>query len=174
MTGPVFVDANVFLYALDRDEVRKRPLARAWLEYLWREALGRTSIQVLSEYYVNLTRKGASKRAAEGAWEDVRMYLSWNPREIDEEVFLRARENEQRYRISWWDSLVVAAAQLQDCALLLTEDLQDGAVLGSVTVRSPFTLEIGEAGAQYAIPEAPSRHRGRGRPRRPATAPPVR
>ena len=102
------------------------------------------------------------------------MYLSWNPREIDEEVFLRARENEQRYRISWWDSLVVAAAQLQDCALLLTEDLQDGAVLGSVTVRSPFTLEIGEAGAQYAIPEAPSRHRGRGRPRRPATAPPVR
>ncbi len=166
MTGPVFVDANVFLYARDADEAQKRPRARAWLEYLWREALGRTSIQVLSEYYVNLKRKGASILAARDAWEDVRMYLAWNPREIDAEVFLRARDVEQRYRISWWDSLVVAAAQLQDCAVLLTEDLQDGAVFGTVTVRSPFTLAAGEPGARYAVAAAPSQHGTRGRPRR--------
>lgn len=168
MTVPVFVDANVFLYARDLDEVRKRPLARAWLEYLWREALGRTSIQVLSEYYVNLKRKGA--RAEADAWDDVRMYLAWNPREIDEDVFLRGREVEQRYRLSWWDSLVVAAAQLQDCGVLLTEDLRDGAVFGTVTIRSPFTLAAGAPAGQYAVPSAPRRHRTRGRPRRSAVA----
>lgn len=166
MTAPVFVDADVLLYARDAGEPVKQPRAKAWLEYLWREASGRTSMQVLSEYYVNLKRTGSAV-SAEDAWEDTRMYLAWHPREIDEDAFLRAREIEQRFRLSWWDSLIVAAAQLEDCAVLLTEDLQDGAVLGTVTVRSPFTFAIGEPAASYAA--APrSRHRPRGRPRRTA------
>jgi hypothetical protein len=61
--------------------------------------------------------------------------------------------------------MVVGAAQLQDCALLLTEDLQDGAVFGGVTVRSPFTLAAEEPPAGYAVTPVPrSRHRPRGRP----------
>jgi hypothetical protein len=77
-----------------------------------------------------------------------------------------ARRIEQRYGISWWDSMIVAAAQLQECALL-TEDLQDSGVYGTVTVRSPFTLEVREAAATYAVsPRAASPHRPRGRPRR--------
>jgi hypothetical protein len=63
--------------------------------------------------------------------------------------------------------MVVGAAQLQDCALLLSEDLHDGAVFGGVTVRSPFTLAAEEPRAQYAAtPAARSRHRPRGRPKR--------
>lgn len=169
MTAPVFVDANVLLYARDAGEPAKQPRARAWLEYLWREALGRTSMQVLSEYYVNLKRKGSAVPSEE-AWEDTKMYLAWQPREIDEEVFLRARDIEQRFRLSWRDSLVVAAAQLQDCSILLTEDLQDGAVLGTVSVRSPFTLAVGEPAAAYAAPPSRLRHRPRGRPPRSAAS----
>lgn len=169
MTALVFVDANVLLYARDAAEPAKQPRAKAWLEHLWREALGRTSMQVLSEYYVNLRRKGSAV-SAEDAWQDTKMYLAWHPREIDEEVFLRARDIEQRFRLSWWDSLVVAAAQLQDCAILLTEDLQDRAVLGTVTVRSPFTLSIAEPAASYAAPRSRIRHRTRGRPPRVATS----
>lgn len=168
MTELVFVDANVFLYALDADEPAKQPRAKAWLECLWREARGRTSMQVLSEYYVNLKRRGASGLTAEAAWEGVKLYLAWQPREIDEEVFLRAREIEQRFRISWWDSMVVAAAQVQDCAVLLTEDLQDGGVFDMLTVRSPFTLAAGAPAAAYEATAARSRHRPRGRPRRAA------
>lgn len=64
--------------------------------------------------------------------------------------------------------MVVGAAQLQGCALLLTEDLQDGAVFGDVTVRSPFTLDVHEPAAAYAVtPAARPRHRPRGRPKRP-------
>jgi len=172
MTAPVFVDANVFLYARDEREPVKQPRARAWLDHLWREGLGRTSLQVLSEYYVNLRRKDFSGLGPEEAWEAVARYLAWRPQAVDEDVFTRAREIEQRYRLSWWDSMVVAAAQLKECRVLLTEDLQDGMSLGTVRVRNPFLHAVEEPLAEYAV-TVPARimHRPRGRPRRtPATA----
>jgi predicted nucleic acid-binding protein len=170
MTGPCFVDANVIVYALDRRDPRKHRVASDWLEVLWRDRLGRTSTQVISEAYATCTRK--LNIAPQTAWDEVERFFAWNPWTVDEHVLRRARDNEQRYRLSWWDGLIVAAAQLQDCALLLTEDLQDGAVLGTVTVRSPFTLQLGEAAALYAVQErrGVSLHRPRGRPRRAAAA----
>jgi hypothetical protein len=73
---------------------------------------------------------------------------------------------ELRYRRTWWDSLIVGAAQLQGCTVLLTEDLQDGGVFGGVAVRSPFTLAIEEAVAVYAAaPRAARPHPSRGRPK---------
>lgn len=167
MTALVFVDTNVLLYARDESEPAKQPRAKAWLEHLWRERLGRTSMQVLSEYYVNLKRKGGARVTVEDDWEAVKAFFAWRPLPVDEPLLHRAREVEQRYRLSWWDSLVVGAAQLQDCALLLTEDLQDGVVFGGVTVRSPFTLDVREPAGTYATgPPAKSRHRPRGRPKR--------
>ena len=164
MIAPVFVDTNVLLYARDASEPVKQPLAAAWLALLWRERSGRTSIQVLSEYCVNATRKLRPGMSADEAWDDVRALLAWRPQPLDRAVLESGRELERRFRLSWWDSLVVAAAQLQGCALLLTEDLQDGMAFGQVTVRSPFTLKAGEPIAQYAVVTAASRHRPRGRP----------
>jgi predicted nucleic acid-binding protein len=169
MTALLFVDANVFLYAYDRSEATKQSRAAAWLEYLWRERIGRTSTQVLSEVYVNLTRKPRARFSAEHSWPLVASYFEWDPLPVGENVMRRAREIEARWRISWWDSMVVAAAQLQDCEILLTEDLQDGGAYGSVTVRSPFTLEVRQPVASYAVaPLAARLHRPRGRPRRTA------
>lgn len=166
MTAPVFVDTNVLLYARDAGEAAKQPRAAAWLEYLWREQLGRTSVQVLSEYYVNVTRKLAPGLAPDEAWDDVQALLTWHPQPVDDVLLRRGREVELRYRLSWWDSLVVGAAQLQGCTVLLTEDLQDGAVFGGVAVRSPFTLAIEEAMATYAVtPSAMKGHPSRGRPK---------
>jgi predicted nucleic acid-binding protein len=171
MTALLFVDANVLLYAHDRSEPVKRPRAMAWLEYLWRERLGRTSTQVLSEVYVNLTRRSRPSFTAEEAWQRVSRYFEWDPLPADEKLMRRATEVEARWRISWWDSMVVAAAQLQDCEILLTEDLQDGGMFGSITVRSPFTLELRQAVAPYTVaPLAARLHRPRGRPRRTALA----
>ena len=85
--------------------------------------------------------------------------------------FNSAREAEQRWRLSWWDSLIVAAAQMQGCSVLLTEDLHDGTAFGNLVVRSPFTLEVREPAAAYgATPQLASLHRPRGRPRRTALA----
>ena len=166
MSGAVFVDANVLLYACDSSEPAKNARARQWLERLWAERAGRTSVQVLSEYYVNATRKLRPGLPAEVAWEDVTGYFAWNPLPIDKTLLLRAREIERRYRLSWWDSLIVGAAQLQDCRILLTEDLQDGAAFGALVVRSPFTLELEQPRAAYEVPPAVALHRPRGRPRR--------
>ncbi len=164
MIAPVFVDTNVLLYARDASEPVKRPLAAAWLEHLWREQLGRTSCQVLSEYYVNVTRKLVPGLAPEEAWDDVEALFSWKPAPIDRAVLEAGRAIERRHGLSWWDSLVVGAAQVQGCALLLTEDLQDGAVLGGVTVGSPFTLSVAEARVTYRPVSTVGRHPARGRP----------
>lgn len=171
MTGPLFVDTNVLLYASDAGEPARQARAQAWLDRLWQEESGRTSVQVLSEYYVNLKQRSPKGVADEDTWARVAKYFVWRPQPVDETLFRHAREVEQRWRISWWDSMVVAAAQMQYCTLLLTEDLQDGMAFGSVTVRSPFTLEVRQPAAAYDVAlHRPSPHRPRGRPRRTAFA----
>jgi len=167
MNALVFVDTNVFLYARDAGETRKRPLAAAWLEQLWREQLGRTSVQVLSEYYVAVTRKLRPGLSPAQAWDDVSGLFAWRPQPTDDTLLKRGREVELRYGLSWWDSLIVAAARLQGCALLLSKDLQDGGDYGGVIVRSPFTLSVSEPLPRYAGASAATRgHPPRGRPRR--------
>jgi len=171
MTAPVFVDTNVLLYASQAGQIVKQPIARQWLSRLWEEQSGRTSVQVLNEYYWNLTHKVRPPLQPDEAWQRVERLFTWMPQQIDEPLLRRAREIERRYRLSWWDSLVVGAAQAQSCVLLLTEDLQDRAVYGGVTVRNPFTLGVSEAAAEYAAaPVVPRPYRPRGRPKR-ATRP---
>jgi len=168
MTALVFVDTNVLVYARDPRDAMKRSIASEWIRLLWNEERGRTSVQVLNEYYDVITRKYRPAVKHEDAWDDVRYHLSsWNPQPLDSEVLECAHDVEARYRLNWWDCLVVAAAQIQHCVLLLSEDMQDGADYGGVIVRSPFTLRIAEEAGAYTLPpRRASRHRGRGRPRR--------
>jgi predicted nucleic acid-binding protein len=166
MNATVFVDTNVLVYARDAGEPLKQPLAAEWLRELWMEQRGRTSIQVLSEYYATVTRKLRPGLSSDDAWEDVAALLAWEPQEIDRTVLARAHEIERRHSLSWWDAMILAAAQLQNCAVLLSEDLQHGWTCGTVTVRNPFAAGIEDARANYAAVPAPvSRHRRRGRPR---------
>ena len=157
MSTAVFIDTNVLLYAYDRADPTKNARAREWVARLWHDRHGRTSMQVLSEYYVNLTRK--FRVPAEAAWDDAASFFAWRPQPIDESLLRRAREVSRRYQISWWDSLIVAAAQLQDCLVLLTEDLQDGMVFGTLAVRSPFSAVLEEAPAAYEVARAAPLHR---------------
>lgn len=167
MTASVFVDTNVFVYQRQTRDPRKQSLAAQWLDRLWLERIGRTSMQVLNEYYVTLTRKLNPAFGNHEAWDHVRSLIAWNPHPIDAELLLRAFEIEQRHHLSWWDCLIVGAAQLQGCALLLTEDLQDRAVYGGVTVRNPFSLGASEDLAIYDLVRVASpSHPRRGRPKR--------
>lgn len=166
MTAAVFVDTNVFVYARDASEPAKRSVAIQWLEELWREHRGRTSTQVLSEYYVTVTGKLPRRLDREMAWGHVRDLLAWEPEEISRELLGHAREIERRYQTGWWDSMIVAAAQLQGCSMLLSEDFQDGMVFGAVVVRNPFAARVAEQPGEYAVPRMTvARHRPRGRPR---------
>jgi predicted nucleic acid-binding protein len=170
MTDAVFVDTNVLVYARDTRDRSKQRAAADWLQTLWQEQRGRVSVQVLSEYYVTVTRTLTPGMDPDDAWDDVQHLLAWEPQRTDGELLIAAREVERRFRISWWDALIVAAAQLQGCSTLLTEDLQHGMVFGGVRVRDPFRTAVeasrpDDAGASSLA----LRHRRRGRPARVAT-----
>jgi len=107
------------------------------MAWLWREGTGRLSYQVLVEYYANVRRLDPDARLDE-IRTDITNLLEWNPLSIDRRVIEGAWRAQDRTRLSWWDSLVVAAAELSGCDYLLSEDLQDGQVIGRVTVVDPF------------------------------------
>jgi predicted nucleic acid-binding protein len=154
------------VYACDPHDPGKQETAEALLRELWIEQRGRTSVQVLSEYYATVTRKLKPGLPPDDAWQVVRDLFAWEPQAIDRGLLGQAREVERRYRLSWWDSMIVAAAELQNCAVLMTEDLQHGLVCGAVTVRNPFLTGVADHAGQYAVEPRPlSRHRPRGRPR---------
>ncbi len=168
MIATVFVDTNIFVYARDLTFRHRQSAAREWLDRLWRERTGRVSVQVLFEYYNTMTRKLRPGLLSEVAWEDVRALIAWRPQPIDVPVLERGREIERRFSLSWWDSLIVAAAQVQSCTLLLSEDLQDGMTIDGLTIRNPFALQANEPITAYAAgPEEAIRHPPRGRPRKP-------
>ena len=165
MNGLTFVDANILIYARDLNQAEKQVTAAHCLHLLWQERSGRLSAQVLSEYYVAVTRKLKPGLGADDAWDDVKALMSWEPQAIDSAVLNRAREIELRYRTSWWDATIVAAAQLENCAILLSEDFHHGMVFGPVTVQNPFLARVEENSDACQVPAvARPRHRPRGRP----------
>src|SRR6266498_519234 len=72
MTAPVFVDANVLVYARDAGHEGKHAQANAWLAFLWESRRGRLSFQVLHEYYVTVTSKLKPGMSREAARHDIR------------------------------------------------------------------------------------------------------
>lgn len=136
MAAPVFVDTNVFLYALDPADLKKHQAARQWREELWRHGLGRISFQVLQEFYVKAIQKWP--RVREEARAEVRDLLAWQPVALDASILERGWKLQDRYQLSFWDALIVAAAKSSGCGYLLTEDLQTNQNLDGVLVISPF------------------------------------
>lgn len=138
MTVPVFVDANILLYRVDSSSPEKQRLATEWLDTLWKRRSGRLSQQVLNEFYNCATRKLRPGLEHDRARAIVRLYAAWKPLPVDSRLVERGFQIEQRFGLSFWDSLIVAAAQTAHCRFLLTEDLQHGQDLDGVTVMNPF------------------------------------
>ena len=135
-----FVDTNLFVYFRDATEVVKQTQAAEWMTFLSRQRSGRTSAQVLNEFYVTVTQKLKIGLSREVAWEDVSALMRWNPVSIDTEVLRQARAVQLRYQFSWWDALIVSSAMKARCDYLLTEDLSDGQDLDGVRVINPFSV----------------------------------
>ena len=137
-TGPVFVDSNVLVYAHDLDAGAKRSAAAALLERLWDAQSGVLSVQVLQEFYVNVTRKIAQPVALAQAREVLRLYRSWIRHETGADTVLRACEIAELSQISFWDGLIVASAEEAECVELASEDLAHGQTIADVRIVNPF------------------------------------
>jgi predicted nucleic acid-binding protein len=135
----IFVDSNVLLYALDNANLSKQSAAGKWRTELWKSQRGRVSFQVLSEFYVNAVRK--LNASLEDARAEVRDLLTWNPVTTDSLVMEHGWKIQDRYQLSYWDALIVAAAKVASCRYLLTEDLQAGQKLDGIEVVNPFSRD---------------------------------
>lgn len=132
----VFLDTNILLYAaLGREHARHRFEAarRIVLEEDYC-----TSSQVLAEFYVNVQKKGAKPLSSEMAAEWIRVIAKKPCQSVDANLVRTAIEHSQRFRISYWDAAIVAAAERLGAEIVYSEDLNHGQVYGAVKIINPF------------------------------------
>ena len=138
MSDKYFVDTNILMYAHDTSAGAKHERAKALLEDLWRQRSGVVSTQVLQELCVNLRRKAGHPVDLRTAREIIADYLSWDVVTNTGESILDALQLEEHYQISFWDALVVQAAEASGAAVLYSEDLSDGQTYRGVRVVNPL------------------------------------
>jgi predicted nucleic acid-binding protein len=132
----VFVDTNILVYAHDVDAGRRHAAARDRVKALWNAPLPPSvSVQVLQELYVNLVRKGARPKSAR---ELVGDYQNWDVVPNSMRLLQTAMLGVERWKISLWDALIVAAAREAGAGVLLSEDLNEGQDYDGVVVVNPL------------------------------------
>jgi predicted nucleic acid-binding protein len=133
-----FIDTNVLLYAHDTSAGEKRARAAALLVRLAAERSGLLSTQVLMEFYVAATRKlpgRLDRRSASAIVDDFGTWPVFSPAVSD---ILQGAQLADRYRIHFWDAMIVRAAAALGAAVIWTEDLNAGQVYEGVAVKNPF------------------------------------
>jgi predicted nucleic acid-binding protein len=137
MNDRTFIDSNVLIYAHDLDAKRKQDTAKRILLELWSDRTGVLSMQVLQEFYVNVTKKIPRPISKESARLVVSTYSVWcietTPTEISD-----AFRIEDESRIGFWDALIVASAIRSGATRILSEDLNAGQTISGIHIDNPF------------------------------------
>ena len=138
MLDRTFIDTNVLVYAYDRDDPIKQSQAMQLLGEGIEEQTAVVSAQVLGEFFNTVTRKIPDRLSAEEAQEAVDAISSLQVVALDLALVRRAIGTQMLYQISYWDALIVAAAESADCTRILTEDLNPGQSYHGIVVVNPF------------------------------------
>jgi predicted nucleic acid-binding protein len=138
MSVKCFVDTNILVYAHDRSAGVKHQRARKLMERLWATGEGVLSTQVLQELCINLRRKAAKPLSIDEVRALLRDYMAWEVVTNTSESVLRALEIEVRYKTSFWDALIVEAAESAGATILYSEDFHAGQRFGQVHVVNPL------------------------------------
>jgi predicted nucleic acid-binding protein len=139
MSDTFFIDTNVLIYARDRKNGFKRERAQLWLSALTEREAARLNMQVLNE----LTRwmlAHERSRGADAIRAEVESLSTWGNKPVDEDEIDLAWSVQGRRRYHWFDCLLIAAASKAGCGFFLTEDMDDRANVGSVTLINPFAV----------------------------------
>ena len=132
----VFLDTNILVYSLDQTDPEKRRRCRELMRGLTAENLGVVSTQVLQEFYVASTSKlGADPLII----KDILRSLERFETVIITPVLIKeAIDCSITNRLSFWDALIVVAAESAKCKLLWTEDLNHGQIIRNVRIENPL------------------------------------
>jgi predicted nucleic acid-binding protein len=137
MNGRTFVDTNVLIYAHDVDAKSKHEIAKSVLRDLWSERTGVLSMQVLQEFYVNVTRKIASPLPKDAARSVIDSYSIWCVETTPAEISAAFRIEDES-RIGFWDALIVASAAKAGTVRILSEDMNNQQMIAGIRVENPF------------------------------------
>ena len=137
MTERTFVDTNVWVYAVDLSAVDKQNVA---LELLRRAVQSDivVSAQVLGEFYAVVTRKFSREVTVADAGAMVAQLSRLPVVPIDARLVDAAMVGVEAWQLSYWDALIISAAEASGCGRVLSEDMTDGGMYGSVRVENPF------------------------------------
>jgi predicted nucleic acid-binding protein len=133
-----FVDTSVLIYAHDRSAGRKHSRAQELIRELWQTGEGCLSIQVLQEFYVNITQKVAQPIAPILAAQLIADLSVWQVHRPAVEDVLDAIRLQERHQLSFWDAMIIASALQLGCQTIWSEDLNPGQVFDQVTIENPF------------------------------------
>ena len=137
------VDTNILVYAYDRSDGDKRQHAIDVLETVGIAGTGICSTQVLGEFFVTVTRKIPSPLAINDASNAVIRYLnSWPIIDITSSIVLEALRGVMQHQLHYYDSLIWAAAKLNQIQEIVTEDGQHGRVIEGVRYLNPFHADF--------------------------------
>ncbi len=138
MSDKTFIDTNVLIYAHDVDAKAKHTIAKSVLRELWSQRTGVLSMQVLQEFYVNVTRKIASPLSKDAARLVVNSYSIWCIEMTPAEIATAFRIEDES-RIGFWDALIVAGAVKSGARRILSEDFNAQQNIAGVQIENPFS-----------------------------------
>lgn len=131
-----FLDTNVLVYADDHDAGAKRARARDLLADALASGEGVLSTQVLQEFFAAATRKLHVDPAV--ARRKIEILAEMDVVILDRDLILGAIDLHRLHSLAFWDALILRAAAVAGCGVLLSEDLQHGQVIDGVRIENPF------------------------------------
>ena len=131
-----FIDTNVLVYSIDPSDPEKTDVVRGLLRDLADSNRGIISTQVMQEFYVVATKKlGVDALTAKSFLDALQ---SFEITTIDPVAIYRAIDISILNQISFWDALILAAAEKMNCGKLYTEDLNHGQTINGIEIIDPF------------------------------------
>jgi predicted nucleic acid-binding protein len=116
-----FIDATTLVNAKDQVNPSKQKRAIAWIEALAAARAGVVSAQVLREYYWVASRKVARARL-DLLRDDIRDMQAWIPAQLELDHFDAGWALQDRFKIGFWDALMLASAHVAGCEIFLSEE----------------------------------------------------
>ncbi len=138
MSDKYFVDTNILVYAHERSAGVKQQRAKQLLVQLWNSGNGVLSTQVLQELCINLRRKAGNPLSIDEVRLLIRNYSTWEVVANTPASVLKALDIETRFKISFWDALIIQAAEEAGASVLYSEDLAAAQFYGAIQVVNPL------------------------------------
>lgn len=138
MNDKSFLDTNILVYAYDKHEQGKQKKAQSLLKESIQNDNAVLSTQVLGEFFCVVTKHIKEPMSVDEAHEIIKKFSIMHVVEIDLALVNRAIDTHKKYHISYWDSLIIAAAERADCEKIFSEDFNSGQQYHNVLTINPF------------------------------------